>query len=133
MHMGSRCAIDQQAELFRATIVGARIHHPFTLGGLNEVMIVLLLACKVWCAGLPPRGGVGLCEYVQHISLFDYICVSASLENRVIEYVDLHEQFVDPVVISNRHYMPPQKPGYSITMWPETLKQFEFPNGPAWK
>jgi L-fuconate dehydratase len=104
------------------------------LGGLNEVIIVLLMAAKFGVPVCPHAGGVGLCEYVQHISLFDYICVSASLENRVTEYVDhLHEHFVDPVAISNGRYMPPQKPGYSITMWPETLEQFEFPNGPAWK
>jgi len=104
------------------------------LGGLNEVIIVLLMAAKFGVPVCPHAGGVGLCEYVQHISLFDYICVSASLENRVTEYVDhLHEHFVDPVRISNGRYMPPQKPGYSITMWPETLEQFEFPNGPVWK
>jgi L-fuconate dehydratase len=104
------------------------------LGGLNEVIIVLLMAAKFGVPVCPHAGGVGLCEYVQHISLFDYICVSASLEDRVIEYVDhLHEHFVDPVVIRNGHYLPPQKPGYSITMWPETLAQFEFPNGSAWK
>jgi L-fuconate dehydratase len=69
-----------------------------------------------------------------NISLFDYICVSALLEDRVIEYVDhLHDHFVDPVVIRNGHYVPPKKPGYSVTMWPETLEQFEFPNGSAWK
>jgi L-fuconate dehydratase len=104
------------------------------LGGLNEVIIVLLMAAKFGVPVCPHAGGVGLCEYVQHISLFDYICVSGSLENRVIEYVDhLHEHFVDPVTISNGHYMAPQKPGYSITMWPETLANFQFPSGPAWK
>jgi L-fuconate dehydratase len=104
------------------------------LGGLNEVIIVLLMAAKFGVPVCPHAGGVGLCEYVQHISLFDYICVSASLENRVIEYVDhLHEHFLDPVAISNGRYMPPQKPGYSIAMRPETLAQFEFPNGAVWK
>jgi L-fuconate dehydratase len=104
------------------------------LGGLNEVIIVLLMAAKFGVPVCPHAGGVGLCEYVQHISLFDYICVSGSLENRVIEYVDhLHEHFVDPVAISNGRYMPPQQPGYSITMKPETLIEFEFPNGPAWR
>jgi L-fuconate dehydratase len=97
------------------------------LGGLNEVIIVLLMAAKFGVPVCPHAGGVGLCEYVQHISLFDYICVSGSLENRVTEYVDhLHEHFVDPVVIRNGRYMPPQKPGYSITMLPETLAEFEF-------
>jgi L-fuconate dehydratase len=98
------------------------------LGGLNEVIIVLLMAAKFGVPVCPHAGGVGLCEYVQHISVFDYICVSGSLENRVTEYVDhLHEHFVDPVVIRNGRYMPPQEPGYSITMLPETLSEFEFP------
>jgi L-fuconate dehydratase len=98
------------------------------LAGLNEVMIVLLMAAKFGVPVCPHAGGVGLCEYVQHISLFDYICVSGSLENRVTEYVDhLHEHFVDPVVIKNGRYLPPHKPGYSITMLPETLAEFEFP------
>ena len=100
------------------------------LGGLNEVIVVSLMAAKFGVPVCPHAGGVGLCEYVQHISLFDYICVSGSLENRVTEYVDhLHEHFVDPVVIRNGRYMPPQKPGYSITMFPETLAKFEFPGG----
>jgi len=98
------------------------------LGGLNEVIVVLLMAAKFGVPVCPHAGGVGLCEYVQHISLFDYICVSGSLENRVTEYVDhLHEHFVDPVVIRNGRYMPPHTPGYSITMLPETLAEFEFP------
>jgi len=98
------------------------------LGGLNEVIIVLLMAEKFGIPVCPHAGGVGLCEYVQHISLFDYICVSGSLKNRVTEYVDhLHEHFLDPVVIKDGRYIPPQKPGYSITMRPETLAEF------AWK
>ena len=102
------------------------------LGGLNEVIIVLLMAAKFSVPVCPHAGGIGLCEYVQHISLFDYISVSGSLENRVTEYVDhLHEHFVDPVVIRNGRYMPPRKPGYSITMLPETLAEFEFPRGSA--
>lgn len=77
---------------------------------------------------------MGLCEYVQHLSLIDYICISGSLENRVLEYVDhLHEHFLDPVVIKNGHYMPPKKPGYSITMYAESLNAYEFPNGKIWK
>jgi L-fuconate dehydratase len=79
-------------------------------------------------------GGVGLCEYVQHLAIFDYIAVSASLENRILEYVDhLHEHFIDPVVIRHGCYMPPRNPGYSITMKPKSLARFEFPNGAAWR
>jgi len=104
------------------------------LGGLNEVIVVLLMAAKFGVPVCPHAGGVGLCEYVQHISLFDYICVSASLENRVLEYVDhLHEHFVDPVVIRNGRYMPPQRPGYSIEMHAASLDRYNFPAGEAWQ
>jgi L-fuconate dehydratase len=103
------------------------------LGGLNEVLIVVLLAAKFGVPVCPHAGGVGLCEYVQNIALFDYIAVSASLEGRVLEYVDhLHEHFVDPVVIRRGRYMPPQRPGYSIEMHAASLEQFAFPNGPEW-
>jgi L-fuconate dehydratase len=103
------------------------------LGGVNEVLAVLLLAAKFGIPVCPHAGGVGLCEYVQHLSLFDYICVSASLDNRIIEYVDhLHEHFLDPVRMRNGRYMPPSQPGYSITMRPESLNMFEFPGGKAW-
>lgn len=103
------------------------------LGGLNEVLIVLLMAAKFGVPVCPHAGGVGLCEYVQHISLFDYVCVSGSLENRVLEYVDhLHEHFIDPVVIENGRYMPPQAPGYSIEIHAESLERFTFPDGAAW-
>jgi len=103
------------------------------LGGVNEVLAVLLLAAKFGIPVCPHAGGVGLCEYVQHLAIFDYICVSASLEDRVVEYVDhLHEHFVDPVVIRNGRYMPPTAPGYSITMRAESLARFSYPDGTAW-
>jgi len=104
------------------------------LGGVNEVIAVLLMAAKFGVPVCPHAGGVGLCEYVQHLSIFDYIAVSGSLEGRRIEYVDhLHEHFLDPVRIANGRYMPPMEPGYSIAMKPESLKQYEYPNGGAWK
>ncbi len=104
------------------------------LGGVNEVLAVLLMAAKFGVPVCPHAGGVGLCEYVQHLSIFDYICVSASLEHRIIEYVDhLHEHFLDPVVIKDSRYMPPNAPGYSIEMRPESLDEYEFPNGRAWR
>jgi L-fuconate dehydratase len=103
------------------------------LGGVNEVLSVLLMARKFDVPVCPHAGGVGLCEYVQHLSIFDYICVSASLENRVLEYVDhLHEHFLDPVNVKNGRYMPPAVPGYSIEMKPESLDEFEFPAGSSW-
>ncbi len=104
------------------------------LGGVNEVLAVMLMAAKFGVPVCPHAGGVGLCEHVQHLALIDYLCISASLENRLIEYVDhLHEHFVDPVVMRNGRYVPPVKPGYSIEMHPQSLDEFEFPNGPAWK
>jgi L-fuconate dehydratase len=104
------------------------------LGGLNEVLAVLLMAAKFGVPVCPHAGGVGLCEYVQHISLIDYICVSGSLEGRLTEFADhLHEHFVDPVVVQNAHYRVPTAPGYSITMRPESLAEFEFPGGSAWR
>jgi L-fuconate dehydratase len=103
------------------------------LGGVNEVIAVLLLAARFGVPVCPHAGGVGLCEYVQHLSIFDYICVSASLENRILEYVDhLHEHFVDPVKIKDGRYVPPERPGYSIEMYPESLRDYEFPKGSAW-
>jgi L-fuconate dehydratase len=103
------------------------------LGGVNEVIAVMLLAAKFGVPVCPHAGGVGLCEYVQHLSIFDYISVSASLEDRILEYVDhLHEHFVDPVRIKDGSYMPPERAGYSIEMYPESLEEYEFPKGNAW-
>jgi L-fuconate dehydratase len=104
------------------------------LGGVNEILAVLLMAAKFNVPVCPHAGGVGLCEYVQHLSMVDYICISATLENRVLEYVDhLHEHFIDPVKIKNGCYMPPSLPGYSITMKVLSLEQYEFPAGAAWR
>jgi L-fuconate dehydratase len=104
------------------------------LAGVNEVLAVILMAAKFGVPVCPHAGGVGLCEYVQHLSLFDYIAVSASLENRITEYVDhLHEHFVYPVTMKNGRYMSPLDPGYSIEMKPESLDHHEFPNGAAWR
>jgi L-fuconate dehydratase len=104
------------------------------LGGVNEVIAVLLMAAKFGMPVCPHAGGVGLCEYVQHLSIFDYISVSGSLDGRRIEYVDhLHEHFIDSVVIRGGHYMPPTAPGYSIEIKQGSLGRYEFPNGAAWK
>ena len=104
------------------------------LGGVNEVVAVLLLAAKFGVPVCPHAGGVGLCELVQHLSAFDYIAVSGRLDGRMIEYVDhLHEHFVDPVVIRDGRYRLPTKPGYSAEMQPESLATFRFPNGDAWR
>ncbi|MFC3705191.1 L-fuconate dehydratase [Devosia honganensis] len=97
------------------------------LGGLNEVLSVLLLAAKYGKPVWPHAGGVGLCEYVQHLSMIDYLAVSGSKEGRVIEYVDhLHEHFLDPCVIRDAAYMPPERPGFSIQMKPESIRENTF-------
>ncbi len=121
-------------QLFQANAIGFCQLDACRLGGLNEVLAVLLMAAKFGVPVCPHAGGVGLCEYVQHVSLFDYIAVSGSLENRVLEYVEhLHEHFLDPVRIRDGRYVAPQAPGYSITMRPESLREFEYPAGPAWR
>lgn len=97
------------------------------LGGVNEVLAVLLLAAKFGKPVCPHAGGVGLCEYVQHLALIDYVCVSGSLENRVLEFVDhLHEHFLDPVVMRDGNYQVPGAPGYSIEMKPASLARYEY-------
>jgi L-fuconate dehydratase len=103
------------------------------LGGVNENLAVILMAAKFGVPVCPHAGGVGLCEMVQHLSMFDYIAVSASLENRVTEFVDhLHEHFVDPVVIKNARYMPPLSPGYGTAIRPESRDAHSYPHGSIW-
>jgi L-fuconate dehydratase len=121
-------------QLLQAKAIGFCQVDACRLGGVNEVLAVLLMAAKFGVPVCPHAGGVGLCEYVQHISLLDYIAVSGSLEDRVLEYVDhLHEHFVDPVTIKGGRYMPPVNPGYSIEMKAESLREYEFPGGAAWR
>ena len=104
------------------------------LGGLNEALAVLLLAAKFDVPVCPHAGGIGLCEYAQHTSLIDYICVSGKLENRMTEFADhLHEHFKDPVVVRNGRYIPPTAAGFTIEMKPASLDAFEFPGGAEWK
>jgi len=104
------------------------------LGGLNEVIVVLLLAAKYGIPVCPHGGGVGLCEYTQHISMFDYIAVSGSMEDRLLEYVDhLHEHFLDPVRIRQGRYLVPDAPGYGVSMKPDSLTAHRFPDGSAWQ
>ncbi len=103
-------------------------------GGVNEVLSVILMAAKFGIPVCPHAGGIGLCEYVQHLALFDYIAVSASLEDRLTEYSDhLHEHMATPVTMKHGCYMPPTDPGYSITIRPESLDEFEYPGGAAWQ
>jgi L-fuconate dehydratase len=120
-------------QFFQAGAAGVAQIDSCRLGGVNEVLAVLVLAAKYGVPVCPHAGGVGLCEYVQHLAIFDYIAVSASLEDRVVEYVDhLHEHFEAPAIIRDGRYVAPTAPGYSITMRPESLQRFAFPDGDAW-
>jgi L-fuconate dehydratase len=104
------------------------------LGGVNEVLAVLLLAARFEIPVCPHAGGVGLSEYVQHLSLVDYIAIGGDLGDRVIEYVDeLHEHFVAPAQIREGRYVVPDTPGYSIEMHLESLEEYAFPGGKAWR
>jgi L-fuconate dehydratase len=103
------------------------------VAGVNENLAILLLAAKFGKPVCPHAGGVGLCELVQHLSLFDYAAVSGRMDGRMIEYVDhLHEHFVDPVVIRDGRYQAPAAPGFSAEMKASSLAEFAFPDGPAW-
>ena len=104
------------------------------LGGVNEIIAVYLMAAKFGVPVCPHAGGVGLCEYVQHLQMFDFISISGTSEDRVVEFVDhLHEHFLDPCVVKNGNYMSPTLPGYSIEMKPESIAEYSFPDGPAWQ
>jgi L-fuconate dehydratase len=121
-------------QLFQAGAIDVCQIDACRLGGVNEVLAVLLLAAKFGVPVCPHAGGVGLGEYVQHLAMFDYIAVSGSLDGRVIEFVDhLHEHFIDPVIIRHGRYLPPTAPGYSITMKPESIATYTFPTGPIWR
>jgi len=101
---------------------------------VNEVVSVLLLAARFGIPVCPHAGGVGLCEYAPHASMFDYVAVTGLLEGRVIEYVDhLHEHFVDPCVVRGGAYQVPASPGTNITMKPASLLAYAYPDGPVWR
>ncbi|MFQ5697988.1 MAG: enolase C-terminal domain-like protein [Myxococcota bacterium] len=104
------------------------------LGGINEVIAALLLAARFGVPVCPHAGGVGLCEHVQHFSAFDYIAVSGTLEGRITEYADhLHEHFVRPVQMRDGHYRLPDAPGLGVEFKAESLAEYAFPGGPAWR
>ncbi|GGW75438.1 fuconate dehydratase [Streptomyces galilaeus] len=103
------------------------------VAGVNENLAILLLAAKFEVPVCPHAGGVGLCELVQHLSMFDYVALTGTTEDRVIEYVDhLHDHFVDPVVIREGHYTAPTAPGFSATMRPESIARYTYPGGGFW-
>ncbi len=121
-------------QLMQAGAIGICQIDSCRVGGVNEILAILLMAAKFDIPVCPHAGGVGLCEYVQHLSMIDYIAISGSMDNRIIEYVDhLHEHFLDPVVIKNGAYMPPKLPGYSIEMKTDSLESYRFPDGKIWE
>ncbi len=104
------------------------------VAGVNENVAILLLAAKFGVPVCPHAGGVGLCEMVQHLAMFDFAAVSATMADRVLEYVDhLHEHFADPVRVSAGRYLAPSAPGFSATLRPESLRDHEFPHGSVWQ
>jgi L-fuconate dehydratase len=104
------------------------------LASVNEILAVYLLAAKYGKPVCPHAGGVGLCEYVQHLSMIDYVHISADLTDRVVEFVDhLHEHFEDPCVIKDGAYVAPTAPGYSITMFDDSISAYTYPTGSEWQ
>ncbi|MBE1489980.1 L-fuconate dehydratase [Plantactinospora soyae] len=130
-HVQNRVVFKQLLQLDAVSFVqidAARV------AGVNENIAIMLLAAKFGVPVCPHAGGVGLCELVQHLAMFDYVAVSGSIEDRVIEYVDhLHEHFTDPVRIRDGNYLAPTAPGFSSTMRRASLVNYSFPDGPVWR
>ncbi|OZV83849.1 fuconate dehydratase [Micromonospora echinospora] len=121
-------------QLLQAEAIGVMQIDSCRVGGVNEVLAEILMAAKFGVPICPHSGGVGLCEYVQHLAIFDYLRVGTSLDGRMVEYVDhLHEHFVDPVRTREGRYLLPTEAGYSATMKPESIAEFRFPDGPVWR
>jgi L-fuconate dehydratase len=120
-------------QLMQADAIGVCQLDACRLGGVNEVLAVLLLAARFGIPVCPHAGGVGLSEYVQHLALVDYVVLGGDLEARVIEYVDeLHEHFVHPAEVRSGRYLVPEAPGYSIELHAASLAEHAFPGGPVW-
>jgi L-fuconate dehydratase len=120
-------------QLLQSQAIGVCQIDSCRLGGVNENLAVMLMAAKFGVPVCPHAGGVGLCEQVQHLSMFDYLAITGTMEDRVIEFVDhLHEHFTDPVVIRRGHYMPPTRPGYGTEILPASREAYAYPAGAAW-
>jgi L-fuconate dehydratase len=129
-HIANRVMFKQ---LFQAGAIDVCQIDACRVAGVNEVLAILLMAKKFDVPVCPHAGGVGLCEYVQHLAVFDFVAVSGSLENRVVEWVDhLHEHFRDPAVVERGRYVVPRAPGYSVEMLEPSLEEYGYPNGPVW-
>ena len=104
------------------------------VGGVNENLAILLLAAKFGVPVCPHAGGVGLCELVRHLAMFDYVAVSGSLDGRTCEFVDhLHEHFEDPAIVHDGRYRAPTAPGFSARMLDDSIERYRFPDGAAWR
>jgi L-fuconate dehydratase len=120
-------------QLFQASAIDYCQLDSARLASINEILAVYLMARKFGVPVCPHAGGVGLCELVQHLSIFDYVAVSGSLDDRVTEYVDhLHEHFVDPCIVANGHYVLPEAPGYSAQLHARSVADFSYPDGTYW-
>ena len=120
-------------QLLQAQAIGICQIDSCRLGGVNENLAVLLLAAKFGVPVCPHAGGVGLCEQVQHLSMFDFIAISGTMADRVIEFVDhLHEHFADPVVVRRGRYLAPSRPGYSTEILAPSRAAYRFPQGEVW-
>jgi L-fuconate dehydratase len=120
-------------QLFQAEAIDFCQLDSARLASINEIVAVYLMAAKFGVPVCPHAGGVGLCELVQHLSVFDYVAVSATTENRVTEFVDhLHEHFTDPCVVENGAYRLPSRPGYSAEMHPASVAEYAYPDGAYW-
>jgi L-fuconate dehydratase len=120
-------------QLLQAQAIGICQIDSCRLGGVNENLAVLLLAAKFGVPVCPHAGGVGLCEQVQHLSMLDFVSISGTMEDRVIEFVDhLHEHFADPVVVRRGRYLAPSKPGYSTEILAASRAAYRFPAGEVW-
>lgn len=103
------------------------------MAGVNENIVMLLLAAKFGVPVCPHAGGIGLCETVQHLAMFDFVAVSGTIDRRMIEYVDhLHEHFVTPVDVHDGRYWPPTAPGTGAEMLADSVLAHSFPEGPIW-
>jgi L-fuconate dehydratase len=120
-------------QMFQAKAIDVCQIDSCRVAGVNENLAILLMAAKSGVPVCPHAGGVGLCEYVQHLAIFDFLRVSCTMEDRVIEHVDhLHEHFVDPVEIEHGRYQLPHVPGYSIEIKQESRERYSYPGGAAW-
>ena len=120
-------------QLFQAEAIDYCQLDSARLASINEIVAVYLMAAKFGVPVCPHAGGVGLCELVQHLAIFDYVAVSGSLEGRIAEFVDhLHEHFVDPCVVKDGAYVLPSRPGYSAQMYQDSIAEYTYPDGGYW-